>query len=100
MEALTNLLNNFSNLIYSWWAIPLLLVAAGLYLTIRTGLVQIVRFPAAVKMSLSGLFKRGEETGEGTITPFQALSTALASTVGNGNIGGVATAILVGGRLP
>ena len=97
MEALTNLLNNFSNLIYSWWAIPLLLVAAGLYLTIRTGLVQIVRFPAAVKMSLSGLFGRGDQTGEGTITPFQALSTALASTVGNGNIGGVATAILVGG---
>ena len=41
-------------------------------------------------------FKHDVE-GEGTITPFQALSTALASTVGNGNIGGVATAILVGG---
>lgn len=97
MEALTNSLNNLSNLIYSWWAIPLLLVAAGLYLTVRTGLVQIIRFPLAVKTSLSGMFGGGDQSGEGTITPFQALSTALASTVGNGNIGGVATAILVGG---
>ena len=45
----------------------------------------------------SAFSKPGEGTGEGAITSFQALSTALASTVGNGNIGGVATAILIGG---
>ena len=48
------------------------------------------------KMENEGIFKKNT-SGEGTITQFQALSTALAATVGNGNIGGVATAILIGG---
>jgi AGCS family alanine or glycine:cation symporter len=58
--------------------------------------VQIRRFPAALRMVTGGMFRKSEK-GAKTITPFQALSTALASTVGNGNIGGVATAILIGG---
>ena len=70
-------------------------MACGLYLTIRTGFVQIRGFAGGVRRVVRGMSH--DQEGEGEITPFQALSTALASTVGNGNIGGVATAILVGG---
>ena len=85
-----------SNAIYQWYALPLLLVACGLYLTIRTGFVQIRGFGAGIRRVVRGM-SHDQKGAEGEITPFQALSTALASTVGNGNIGGVATAILVGG---
>ena len=78
---------------------PLVLVVVGGLLTLATGFVQIQRFPAGVRLALQGALGRTRTTGDstGTITQFQALSTALASTVGNGNIGGVATAILIGG---
>ena len=59
--------------------------------------MQIRRFPLAARIVFSGIGKKADAADKGTITPFQALSTALASTVGNGNIGGVATAILIGG---
>lgn len=95
MDQLTDLLNQLSNYLYAPYALPVLLVFAGGYLTYQTGLVQLRHFGAAAREALGGMFKKGE--GEGTITSFQALSTALASTVGNGNIGGVATAIVVGG---
>ena len=85
-----------SNAIYQWYALPLLLVTCGLYLTIRTGFVQIRGFVAGMRRVVSGI-SHDQKGAEGEITPFQALSTALASTVGNGNIGGVATAILIGG---
>jgi AGCS family alanine or glycine:cation symporter len=71
-------------------------VIVGGLITLATGFVQIRRFPAALRMVTGGMFRKSEK-GAKTITPFQALSTALASTVGNGNIGGVATAILIGG---
>ena len=75
---------------------PLLLLIVGGWLTIRTGFVQIWRFPTALRMVAAGAFAK-RDRASATITPFQALSTALAATVGNGNIGGVATAILLGG---
>ena len=75
---------------------PLVLLFVGALITGATGFVQIRQFPRALKTVLKGAFSR-DSHGEGAITPFQALSTALASTVGNGNIGGVATAILLGG---
>jgi AGCS family alanine or glycine:cation symporter len=75
---------------------PLLLLIVGGWLTIRTGFVQISRFPTALRMVAAGAFAK-RDRASATITPFQALSTALAATVGNGNIGGVATAILLGG---
>jgi alanine or glycine:cation symporter, AGCS family len=78
------------------FAMPLVLIIVGGLITLMTGVVQIRRFPAAVRMVMKGAFVR-EKQPTATITPFQALSTALASTVGNGNIGGVATAILIGG---
>lgn len=85
-----------SSAIYQWYALPLLLVTCGLYLTIRTGFVQVRGFVGGVKRVVRGM-SHDQHGAEGEITPFQALSTALASTVGNGNIGGVATAILIGG---
>jgi AGCS family alanine or glycine:cation symporter len=79
------------------WGPPMLvlLVGTGVLLTIVTGAVQFRRLGTALGEVLGKLRRPG--TGEGTVTPFQAVSTALASTVGVGNIAGVATAIAVGG---
>jgi len=65
-----------SNAIYQWYALPLLLVTCGLYLTIRTGFVQIRGFAGGVRRVVRGMSH--DQEGEGEITPFQALSTALA----------------------
>ena len=97
MDQLTNFLTQLSNLLYAPFALPALLVFAGGYLTYKTGLVQVRHFGKAAREALGGIFGEAKKGAEGTITSFQALSTALASTVGNGNIGGVATAIVVGG---
>lgn len=79
------------------WGPPMmiLLMGTGLLLSFVTGFVQIRYFPRALREVLGKLFARSK--GEGTVTPFQALSTALASTVGVGNIAGVCTAIYLGG---
>jgi alanine or glycine:cation symporter, AGCS family len=95
LEQITQEITRLDGLVWQPFAMPLVLVIVGGMLTIVTGLVQIRRFPFAVRIVFAGI--RQKEAGDNTITPFQALSTALASTVGNGNIGGVATAILIGG---
>jgi AGCS family alanine or glycine:cation symporter len=79
------------------WGPPmlLLLVGTGLLLTILTGAVQFRHLGTALREVLGKL--RRPSTGEGSVTPFQAVATALASTVGVGNIAGVATAIALGG---
>ena len=86
-----NLLNQVDSFI---WGPPLLilLVGTGTYLTIRLGLIQIVKLPKALKL----IFK-AENDGSGDISSFGALCTALAATIGTGNIVGVATAIKAGG---
>ncbi len=76
-----------------WFLIPLLL-GTGLYLTIRLGGLQFIRLGAALRL---GLFTRRDPGSDGDISQFQALTTALAATVGTGNIVGVATAIGIGG---
>ena len=95
MNELTERIQAVDAFVWQPFAMPLVLLLVGGLITLMTGVVQIQRFPLAVRMVLRSM--RGHSTGEGTITQFQALSTALASTVGNGNIGGVATAILIGG---
>jgi AGCS family alanine or glycine:cation symporter len=99
MTPLTEQIQAVDSFIWQPFVMPLVLVVVGGLLTLATGFVQIRRFPAGVKLALQGALGRTRTTGDstGTITQFQALSTALASTVGNGNIGGVATAILIGG---
>jgi AGCS family alanine or glycine:cation symporter len=79
------------------WGTPMmvLLIGTGLLLTVLTGAIQFTRLPFALKEVLGKVFQRGG--GKGDVSPFQAVSTALASTVGVGNIAGVATAIYLGG---
>lgn len=75
------------------WGAPLLvlLVGTGIYLSTRLRLLQVLKLPLAFKLIFA------EDKGEGDISSFAALATALAATVGTGNIVGVATAIKAGG---
>jgi AGCS family alanine or glycine:cation symporter len=95
-SAMADRILSIDALVWQPLAMPLVLLLVGGWLTVRTGFVQIVRFPTALRMVMRGAFAKRDKHSS-TITPFQALSTALAATVGNGNIGGVATAILLGG---
>ena len=83
------------------WGYPMLilLVGGGLYYGIRTGFFQIRCLPLIFRKTFGEMFKKDKNLDdlEGNMTPFQALSTVLAGTVGSGNIAGVATAIAVGG---
>lgn len=76
------------------WGPPLmvLILAGGIYLTVRMGILQIRKLPLALKWMV-----KNEESGEGEVTSFGALCTALSATIGTGNIVGVATAIGTGG---
>ncbi len=75
----------------------ILLVGTGVYFSIRTNFLQVTKFGYAMKETLFKIFDKSEISEDGDITPFQALSTALAATIGTGNIAGVATAIAIGG---
>ena len=77
------------------WPMIVLLMGTGVLLTVLTGAVQFRHLGAALNEVLGKL--RRPATGDGSVTPFQAVATALASTVGVGNIAGVATAIAIGG---
>jgi len=77
------------------WAMIVVLLGVGVYLTILTRGVQFRKLGFTLREVLGKVFKKGR--GEGTVSPFQAVATALASTVGVGNIAGVATAIFLGG---
>ena len=85
------ILNRLDSLV---WGPPLLilLVGTGIYLSLRLGLLQIFRLPRAFRL----IFVSDEEH-QGDVSSFAALCTALAATVGTGNIIGVATAIKTGG---
>ena len=80
------------------WGVPAMvcIIGVGLYLGFRTGFVQIRKFPYAIKSTVGRMFRK-KEAKDGAITPFQAVCTALAATVGTGNIAGVAGAIALGG---
>lgn len=80
------------------WGVPaiLLILGVGLYLTLRTRAVQLRRFPEAMRETLGRIFDK-RTAKAGSVTPFQAVCTALAATVGVGNIAGVAGAVALGG---
>ena len=80
------------------WGLPMLvlLVGAGIVLTIMNTGLQFRKFGYAMKNTGGKIFTK-VEAGEGEMTPFQAMSTALASTVGTGNIAGITTALVLGG---
>ncbi len=94
MESLDRLIENFAS--YAW-GLPLLilLTGGGIFLGLVSGFKPLFLFNKALKQ----LFTKGNQDGEGnnTISPIQALATALASTIGMGNIAGVAVAISIGG---
>ena len=90
-----NTINNFLNAVDNFvWGVPLmvLIMAGGILLTVRLGLLQMRKLPLALKWMV-----KNEEGGDGEITSFGALCTALSATIGTGNITGVATAIALGG---
>lgn len=86
-------LTMISNLV---WGPPtlILIVGTGLYLTFRIGFYQFSSLPYALKLAFT---KNQDHTSEGDISHFQSLMTALAATIGTGNIAGVATAVVLGG---
>lgn len=82
---------------FAWGPVMLiLLVGTGLYLTIRSGFIQFSKFGYAMRNTIGKVFHK-QEAGKGEVTPFQAMTTALAGTVGTGNIAGVTGAIFIGG---
>lgn len=91
---MTEVLRSINSLV---WGIPtlLLILVSGLYFSVKTGFFQITNFPGAFRSFLSKL-KPDKNTQDG-VSPYQALCTALAATVGTGNIAGVAGAITLGG---
>ena len=92
IEAVNSVVNNFI------WGVPAMIciIGVGLYLSIRTSFLQIRKFPYAMKVTLGRMMKK-KEASDGALTPFQAVCTALAATVGTGNVAGVAGAIAIGG---
>ena len=94
MTQLIDVLDQISGFVWGpFFLIPLLL-GVGLYLTIRLGGLQFFKLIPALKL---GILKRKDPGSKGDISQFQALTTALAATVGTGNIVGVATALAIGG---
>lgn len=89
-DAISAVMNSFNNFLWGWFMI-ILLLGTHIFLTIRTKFVQRKTFKA-IKLSVTK-----DPDSDGDISPFQALATALASTIGTGNIIGVGTAIALGG---
>ncbi|WP_425845746.1 alanine/glycine:cation symporter family protein [Agrococcus sp. TSP3-2-1] len=94
LTPLQAVLDSLSGIIWGPFLLIPLLVGTGLYLTIRLGGLQFLKLGAGLRL---GLLRRKDDGAEGDISQFQALTTALAATVGTGNIVGVATAIGIGG---
>ncbi len=94
MEQLNDFIGAVSDVV---WGVPLLvlLVGTGVFLTLRLSFLQFRTLPYALKLSFSP--SKQDKKSKGDISHFQALTTALAATIGTGNIAGVATAVVLGG---
>ena len=93
IEYINNVVNAFA-----WGPIMLaLLVGTGVFLSVRTGFIQVGRFGFMLKNTVGSLFKKSDKDHGSNLSPFQAVTTALAGTVGTGNIAGVTGAIFAGG---
>ena len=92
IESINSAINGFV------WGVPMLvlLVGTGILMTLRTRGVQFRKFGYAMKNTIGKIFHK-TAAGKGEMTPFQAMSTALAGTVGTGNIAGITTAVTLGG---
>lgn len=94
LSGLEDVFKAISSVIWGPYILIPLLLGTGLYLTIRLGGLQFLKLGSALRL---GILRRKDAGSEGDISQFQALTTALAATVGTGNIVGVATAIGIGG---
>ena len=93
IQEVNSVLNGFA-----WGPVMLvLIVGTGIYLTVRTGCIQARKFGFIMKNTVGSLFRKSDEDHGANLSPFQAVTTALAGTVGTGNIAGVTGAIFVGG---
>lgn len=90
MEVITDFINQLDKWVWGWWMI-LLLLGTHLFMTFRTGVIQ-RKIGKAIKLSVTR-----DPDAEGEVSQFGALTTALASTIGTGNIIGVGTAVALGG---
>ena len=92
VKSVNSVVNNFI------WGVPAMIciIGVGLLLSVRTKFLQIRKFPYAMKQTIGKIFDK-KDASDGAMTPFQAVCTALAGTVGTGNIAGVAGAIAIGG---
>ena len=92
IESINSVINDFI------WGVPAMIciIGVGLYLSVRTRFLQIRKFGYAIQTTIGRMFRK-KEASDGALTPFQAVCTALAATVGTGNIAGVAGAIAIGG---
>ncbi|MEE1113659.1 MAG: sodium:alanine symporter family protein [Eubacterium sp.] len=95
VEVISNINGVVNNFI---WGVPAMIciIGVGLILTLRTRFIQIRKFTYAIKVTLGRMFRK-KDAADGAITPFQAVCTALAATIGTGNIAGVAGAVAIGG---
>jgi alanine or glycine:cation symporter, AGCS family len=91
-STLADLVQSAADALFMPWVVGILLLS-GLFLTFRTGFVQVRRFGEACRVA----FVRRGSGADGALTPFQAFMTALGASIGTGNIAGVATAIVSGG---
>jgi len=94
MEAFSNAVSVVNSFVWGPWLL-VFLVGTGIFLTIRLGFLQFFQLPYALKLAFSPA--QQDRKSKGDISHFQALMTALAATIGTGNIVGVATAFILGG---
>jgi len=94
MQTVTELIGAINGFVWGPWML-LFIVGTGIFLTIRLGFLQLFALPYALKLAFSP--NRQDHKSKGDISHFQALMTALAATIGTGNIVGVATAVVLGG---
>ncbi|MFC1564029.1 alanine/glycine:cation symporter family protein [candidate division KSB1 bacterium] len=96
VDLILNYADKFNKILWGPWTL-VLIATVGIYLTARSGFFQIRQFKFIVRNTFGKMFERKKSDERGRMSPFQATTTALASTVGMGNIAGVATALSVGG---
>ena len=95
MMTFSDFVDKLNGIAWGPWML-ILLVGTGIYLSIRSGFLQFAKFGHAMRNTIGKVFTK-QTAGDGEVTPFQAVTTALAATVGTGNIAGVTGAIAVGG---
>ena len=95
MMSFSDFVGKLNGIAWGPWML-ILLVGTGIYLSVQVGFIQFGKFGYVMKNTIGKVFSK-QTAGEGEVTPFQAVTTALAATVGTGNIAGVTGAIALGG---